>query len=96
MTAEELAGLDDRDLLRRLFAEDDVRMFRSAPVFFRCRCSRARVANMLRALGCQVVLTEAAKGMKGAVQRAEEIAAQLGGKAWMPKQFDNPANPDIH
>jgi molecular chaperone Hsp33 len=55
VTAEELAGLDDRDLLRRLFAEDDVRMFRSAPVFFRCRCSRTRVANMLRALGREEV-----------------------------------------
>jgi molecular chaperone Hsp33 len=55
VTAEELAGLDDRDLLRRLFAEDDVRMFRSAPVFFRCRCSRMRVANMLRALGREEV-----------------------------------------
>jgi molecular chaperone Hsp33 len=51
VTAEELAQLDDRDLLRRLFAEDDVRMFQSAPAFFRCRCSRARVGNMLRALG---------------------------------------------
>jgi molecular chaperone Hsp33 len=51
VTADELARLDDRDLLRRLFAEDDVRMFQSAPVFFRCRCSRERVANMLRSLG---------------------------------------------
>ena len=55
VTADELAGLDDRDLLRRLFAEDDVRMFRSAPVYFRCRCSRTRVANMLRALGREEV-----------------------------------------
>ena len=51
VTAEELARLDDRELLRRLFAEDDVRMFQSAPVFFRCRCSRERVGNMLRSLG---------------------------------------------
>jgi len=51
VTPEELASLDDRDLLRRLFAEDDVRMFQSAPVFFRCRCSRERVSNMLRSLG---------------------------------------------
>jgi molecular chaperone Hsp33 len=51
VTPEELAGLGDRDLLRRLFAEDDVRMFESAPVFFRCRCSRERVENMLRSLG---------------------------------------------
>lgn len=51
VTGAELAELDDRKLLRRLFAEDDVRMFESAPVFFRCRCSRERVENMLRALG---------------------------------------------
>jgi molecular chaperone Hsp33 len=47
----ELAELDDKKLLYRLFSEDDVRMFESTPVFFRCRCSRERVENMLRALG---------------------------------------------
>ena len=52
--------------------------------------------NMLRALGCQVVLTEGPKGMKAAIARAEEILAQLAPNAWMPRQFDNPANPDIH
>ncbi len=52
--------------------------------------------NMLRALGCRLVLTEGAKGMKGAIARAEEIGARLGDRAWMPRQFDNPANPDIH
>lgn len=51
VTDRELAALADRDLLQRLFAEDDVRMFESAPVFFRCRCSRERVAAMLKALG---------------------------------------------
>jgi len=55
VTPEELARLEDRELLRRLFAEDDVRMFQSAPVFFRCRCSRERVGNMLRALGREEV-----------------------------------------
>jgi cysteine synthase A len=52
--------------------------------------------NMLRALGARVVLTEGAKGMKGAMARAEEILARLGDRAWMPRQFDNPANPAIH
>ncbi len=51
VTGPELAGLADRDLLKRLFAEDDVRMFEAAPVFFRCSCSRERVAAMLRSLG---------------------------------------------
>src|SRR5688572_15619607 len=52
---EELQTLSDRTLLRRLFAEDDVRLFESAPVFFRCRCSRERVTGMLRSLGADEV-----------------------------------------
>ena len=53
--------------------------------------------NMLRALGSKIVLTEGPKGMKAAMAKAEEILAKLGGdRAWMPRQFDNPANPDIH
>ena len=52
--------------------------------------------NMLAALGCKVVLTEGAKGVRGAVDAAEEIVNDLGDRAWMPAQFDNPANPDIH
>jgi cysteine synthase A len=52
--------------------------------------------NILRALGCRVVLTEGPKGIKGAIARAEEIAEQLGDRAWMPRQFDNPANPGVH
>src|SRR5215210_226723 len=52
--------------------------------------------NMLRALGAKFVLTEGAKGMKGAMARAEEILARLGDRGWMPRQFENPANPAIH
>jgi cysteine synthase len=52
--------------------------------------------NMLRALGAKVVLTEGPKGMKGAMARAAEIAERLGERAFMPRQFDNPANPRIH
>ncbi|MGI9039889.1 MAG: cysteine synthase A [Gemmatimonadales bacterium] len=52
--------------------------------------------NLLRALGTKVVLTEGPKGMKGAIARAEEILSRLGDRAWMPRQFDNPANPAIH
>jgi molecular chaperone Hsp33 len=55
VTDPELAGLSDRELLRRLFAEDDVRMFEASPVFFRCSCSRLRVETMLRALGREEV-----------------------------------------
>jgi len=52
--------------------------------------------NLLRALGCQLILTDGTKGMKGAVDRAQEVLAQLGERAWMPMQFDNEANPRIH
>ena len=52
--------------------------------------------HMLRALGCKVVLTEGPKGMKAAIARAEEIAGRLGDRAWIPRQFENPANPAIH
>ena len=48
---QELRTLKDREILQRLFAEDDVRIFESSPVFFRCRCSRERVIGMLRSLG---------------------------------------------
>jgi len=52
--------------------------------------------NLLRALGARVVLTEGLKGMKAAMARAEEILAKLGDRGWMPRQFDNPANPAVH
>jgi len=51
--------------------------------------------KVLKALGAELVLTPAAEGMKGAVKRALEIAeAQKG--AFVPQQFENPANPEIH
>lgn len=50
---------------------------------------------MLRLLGAELVLTPADKGMKGAIARAEEILAETP-DGFMPAQFDNPANPDIH
>jgi len=51
--------------------------------------------RLLKALGAQVVLTPAADGMRGAIQRAEQILSEHK-KSYMPQQFDNPANPDIH
>ena len=51
--------------------------------------------KMLMILGAQIELTEAAKGMKGAIARAHELAAEHPG-AVIPQQFENPANPDIH
>ena len=52
--------------------------------------------QVLRALGADLVLTEGAQGMTGAIAKAEEIAAGEPGKWFMPQQFKNPANPEIH
>jgi molecular chaperone Hsp33 len=51
LTPEELRTLADAEILHRLFNEDDLRLFEPSPVFFRCRCSRERVAGMLQGLG---------------------------------------------
>jgi len=51
--------------------------------------------GLLRALGAELVLTPADKGMKGAIQRAQELL-EGHDNAWMPQQFENPANPSIH
>jgi molecular chaperone Hsp33 len=51
LTPAELVSLGDQQILHRLFNEDDLRLFEPTPVFFRCRCSRERVASMLRSLG---------------------------------------------
>jgi cysteine synthase len=52
--------------------------------------------KVLKALGAELVLTEPAKGMKGAIEKAAEIAASDSSTYFMPQQFDNPANPAIH
>lgn len=51
---------------------------------------------VLKGLGATVVLTPGDQGMKGAIERAESIAGRLSDRAWMPGQFHNPANPEIH
>ncbi len=51
--------------------------------------------NILKAYGAEIVLTPREQGMKGSMQKAEELAGEMG-NAWIPSQFDNPSNPSIH
>lgn len=51
---------------------------------------------LLRMLGAEIELTPGPKGMPGAIARAQEIVDSLGDQGFMPQQFENPANPEIH
>lgn len=51
--------------------------------------------NLIKAYGAEIVLTDGKKGMSGAIEKARELAAEIEG-SFIPDQFSNPANPDIH
>jgi cysteine synthase A len=51
---------------------------------------------LLRMLGAEIVLTPGTEGMPGAIRRASELIAQYGERGFMPQQFENPANPEVH
>lgn len=51
---------------------------------------------LLRMLGAEIVLTPGTEGMPGAIRRAGELVAQQGDRGFMPQQFENPSNPEIH
>jgi len=52
--------------------------------------------SLISAYGAELILTDGTKGMKGAISKAEEIKAELGEKAFLPQQFNNPSNPCKH
>ena len=97
LTREELLTLPERDILRRLFHEEDLRVFESVPVRFGCRCSHARVAGVLRMVGrdeVQLALAERGAmhvtcefcGMRYAFTRAEAERALADESAKTPER----------
>ncbi len=94
LTAEELLTLADKEILHRLFHEDDLRLYEPSPVFFRCRCSRERVGGMLQGLGEQE--TRSVLAERGEV----EVRCDFCNRAYLfdavdVEQLFNPATPGV-
>jgi molecular chaperone Hsp33 len=100
VSPKELFDLPSRELLQRLFPEDDIRLFEGTPVFFQCTCSRERVAGILQALGGDEV--EALLAERGDV----EVRCEFCNRAWRFDSVDvaglfstgapQPAPPGLH
>jgi len=80
---DELLGLSHKTLLRRLFHREDVRLFEAAPVYFRCGCSRERVAGMLESLGHEEVRSIVAE------QGAVEVRCEFCNRAYRFDAIDS-------
>lgn len=99
-TPKELFDLPCRELLQKLFPEDDIRLFEGTPVFFQCTCSRERVAGILQALGSDEI--EALLAERGEV----EVRCEFCNRAWRFDAVDvaglfsadapRPAPPGLH
>ena len=76
LTREELVELPERVILRRLFHDEELRLFESVPVRFACRCSRERVAGVLRMLGREEVEQALAE------RAALDVSCEFCGKAY--------------
>jgi molecular chaperone Hsp33 len=100
LTPKELFDLPVKELLRRLFPQDDIRLFEGTPVFFQCTCSRERVAGILQALGGEEV--RALLRERGDV----EVRCEFCNRAWRFDAVDvaglfspgatQPAPPRLH
>jgi molecular chaperone Hsp33 len=100
LSPKELFDMPCRELLRRVFPEDDLRLFEGTPVFFQCTCSRERVAGILQALGDEEV--QALLAERGDV----EVRCEFCNRAWRFDAVDvarlfspgatQPAPPGLH
>lgn len=100
LSAQELLETPCEELLRRLFGEDDIRLFEGTPVYFQCSCSRERVTGILQALGAEEVL--ALLRERGEV----EVRCEFCNRAWKFDAVDigglfteggnRPAPPGLH
>lgn len=104
ITAAERDGLLTRDkiVLEPTSGNTGIALaFACAAKGYRCKLIMPETMSLerralLRALGAELILTPGPEGMPGAIKRAEDLAAAEPGRYYIPQQFNNPANPEIH